>query len=525
MDYVNAFQNPYESVQGMAAPRQVDMAPLNLPKNPIAQQQPTGTGSGIGGGIDEKIANLESLFANVHTNRSFTPQEMQDMAQKQQILTSLYKIRESSKGRELADEERQQKIDQLRMAGEEAKTKKQEAMRQKQTQIPGTYVAEQMGHNPYRPAGRGVFIDSQGRKAAVPMYGTVTPDMYGALGESVINGTAAPTAQDFQPDAKDNKFLKTKARMTEAIALKDYGKASALAQEQIGNLASIVAMPNLAPEAKTALMGQIEILGAQAKQNAGMAEEQIKAKSELAKQREDLAFKERQRGFNLDPKYQKLDQADRQMINKIYDSNYNAEIKTPVMDANGEWLKQDGINMVFQPLPLANLSAEQVAYLFPQHKGKTGVQLAEENFRAQLKANNLNYEPPSSPANPSNTDGKGTEADNAPVPSQLNPQQKAFKLLVGWQTGGYSKQKMKEVINRDREALTKLGVDLRVLEQAINLKTENEQISYLADIVGGKGNREITQGVVPIDGKILSLAKNKKYTPYKYQEDLPAPRG
>lgn len=350
---------------GMAPSRQIDMAPLNIPgvaRTPMPAQQ------GINN-IDTRIGELENMFANVHTNRAFSQQEMQDMNQKRQLLDNLYRIRDSSQSRALADEERKQKIEALRQMGEKAKEDKRNAQLAKAKEIPSTFVSERMGQNPYVPAGAGTFIDSQGRTAAVPKYGTVTPAMYGALGESRLKGTAAPTAQDFQP--KETPYTITENRINEAIKLNDYGKASMLAQQQINNLAQIAAMPGLSEEAKQVLNANMISLANQAKSNAGIYQEQVKAKA--------LVQKQPLKAVETEPKNAKLSLDEKKQLANIYKDVYDQKIKIPV-GKNYEG------NIVYQEKPLFLLSADEVQLALRGEKtGTTGKDIAKRQYEERAK--------------------------------------------------------------------------------------------------------------------------------------------
>lgn len=386
---------------GMAPSRQIDMAPLNIPGVAQPASAPT---QGVGN-IDTRISELENMFANVHTNRAFSQQEMQDMNQKRQLLDNLYRIRESSQSRAVADEERKQKIEALKNVGEEAKRKQQEAQTAKRNQVPSTYVLEQMGQNPF--VSGGYMIDSSGRRIEVPKYGTVTPAMYQKLGQSVIEGKPAPSPSDF---IQQTPFSQTQDRIQKATEQGDYGKASILAQQQINNLAQIAAMPGLTDEAKQILNANMVSLANQAKNNAGIYQEQIKAKALVQKAALDNQNKMEIERLKSDPKFQKLDQQTQSTIMKIYSDNFHKEVEVPVWDSTkNKWATTLEGKSVTEKRRIIELSPQQVEYL--TGRKISAKDYATENYKAQLQM--LGIQPTEAPLPNQNINPQGTQV-NAP---------------------------------------------------------------------------------------------------------------
>lgn len=410
MDAYNAF-NDYDfqlkRQNGMAPSRMIDMAPLNIPG---VAQPPSAPAQGVGN-IDTRISELENMFANVHTNRAFSQQEMQDMGQKRQLLDNLYRIRESSQSRAVADEERKQKIEALKNVGEEAKRKQQEARTAKQNQIPSTYVTEQMGGNPF--VSGGYMIDSSGKRIEVPKYGTVTPAMYQKLGQSVIEGTSAPSPSDF---IQNTPYSQTQQRIERATQQGDYGKASMLAQQQINNLAQIAAMPGLTDEAKQILNANMISLANQAKSNAGIYQEQIKAKILAQKVALDNQNKMEIERLKSNPKFQKLDQQTQSTIMKIYSDNFQKEVEVPVWDSTkNKWATTLEGKSVTEKRRIIELSPQQVEYL--TGRKISAKDYATENYKAQLQM--LGIQPTEAPMPTPNVAPKETQVNTVDDPATM----------------------------------------------------------------------------------------------------------
>ena len=447
------------------------------------------------------------MFANVHTNRAFTQQEMNDMNQKRQLLDNLYRIRESSQSRALADEERKQKIEALKQVGEESKRKQQEAQTAKRNQVPSTYVLEQMGQNPF--VSGGYMIDSSGRRIEVPKYGTVTPAMYQKLGQSVIEGKPAPSPSDF---VQNTPYSQTQQRIERATQQGDYGKASMLAQQQINNLAQIAAMPGLTDEAKQILNANMVSLANQAKNNAGIYQEQIKAKALAQKVALDNQNKMEIERLKSDPKFQKLDQQTQSTIMKIYSDNFHKEVEVPVWDSTkNKWATTLEGKSVTEKRRIIELSPQQVEYL--TGRKISAKDYATENYKAQLQM--FGIQPTEVPMPTPNVAPQGAQVNL----SQAEKTTIAFQALKAIHQANVPTEKVLKDLSTEegRKAYQQQfpGIDLNNLVAALNSSPDSniqlQTMNKLLQSAKSKGEKNASVIVNKKSSNKTSI-NNKKTT-------------